>query len=106
MKILILGAGQVGTSVAAALSIEDENDITVVDRDIVRLRELTEKLDIRAVAGHASLPSVLTQAGVEEADLLVAVPSSDEVNIIACQIAAQQSKSPIRVARLREVVGN
>lgn len=102
MKILILGAGQVGSSVAAALSIEDENDITVVDRDTTRLRELTEKLDIRAVAGHASLPSILTQAGVEEADLLVAVTSSDEVNIIACQIAAQQSKSPIRVARLRE----
>ena len=55
MKILILGAGQVGSSVAAALSIEDENDITVVDRDLIRLRELTEKLDIRAVLGHASL---------------------------------------------------
>lgn len=102
MKILILGAGQVGTSVAAALSVEDENDITVVDRDLIRLRELTEKLDIRAVAGHASLPSVLTQAGVEEADLLVAVTSSDEVNLLACQIAAQQNKAPTRVARLRE----
>ena len=82
MKILILGAGQVGSSVAAALSVEDQNDITVVDSDALRLRELTEKLDIRAVVGHASLPSVLAQAGLDEAELLVAVTSSDEVNII------------------------
>ena len=102
MKILILGAGQVGSSVAAALSVEDENQITVVDRDANRLRELTEKLDIRTVTGHASLPSVLSQAGIDEADLLVAVTSSDEVNIIACQIAAQQAAAPTRVARLRE----
>ena len=102
MKILILGAGQVGSSVAAALSVEDENDITIVDRDINRLRELTEKLDIRTVVGHASLPSVLNQAGIDEANLLVAVTSSDEVNIIACQIAAQQANAPTRVARLRE----
>ena len=102
MKILILGAGQVGSSVAAALSVEDENQITVVDRDANRLRELTEKLDIRTVTGHASLPSVLSQAGIDEADLLVAVTSSDEVNIIACQIAAQQADAPTRVARLRE----
>ncbi|MEY3515903.1 MAG: hypothetical protein RIS67_120, partial [Pseudomonadota bacterium] len=103
MKILILGAGQVGSSVAAALSVEDQNDITVVDSDAHRLRELTEKLDIRAVVGHASLPSVLAQAGLDEAELLVAVTSSDEVNIIACQIAAQQPDAPTRVARLREL---
>ncbi|GAB3005407.1 potassium transporter inner membrane associated protein [Arenimonas maotaiensis] len=102
MKILILGAGQVGSSVAAALSVEDQNDITVVDRDLTRLRELTEKLDIRTVTGHASLPSVLEQAGLDEAELLVAVTSSDEVNIIACQIAAQRQDPPTRVARLRE----
>lgn len=102
MKILILGAGQVGSSVAAALSVEDENDITVVDSDLSRLRELTEKLDIRTINGHASLPSVLSQAGIEEAALLVAVTSSDEVNMIACQIAAQLPEPPTRVARLRE----
>ena len=61
MKILILGAGQVGSSVAAALATE-RNDITVVDIDHQRLRELAEKLDIRTVVGHASLPSVLAQA--------------------------------------------
>jgi trk system potassium uptake protein TrkA len=101
MKILILGAGQVGSSVAAALATEN-NDITVVDTDHQRLRELAEKLDIRTVVGHASLPSVLAQAGAEEAGLLVAVTSSDEVNMIACQVAERQFKTATRVARLRE----
>lgn len=101
MKILILGAGQVGSSVAAALASEN-NDITVVDNDHQRLRELAEKLDIRTVVGHASLPSVLSQAGAEEAELLVAVTSSDEVNLIACQVAMQKFHTPTRVARLRE----
>ena len=101
MKILILGAGQVGTSVAASLATEN-NDITVVDTDHQRLRDLAEKLDIRTVVGHASLPSVLAQAGAEEANLLVAVTSSDEVNLVACQVAERQFKTPTRVARLRE----
>ena len=101
MKILILGAGQVGTSVASALATEN-NDITVVDTDHQRLRDLAEKLDIRTVVGHASLPSVLAQAGAEEAELLVAVTSSDEVNLIACQVAQHQFRTPTRVARLRE----
>ena len=101
MKILILGAGQVGSSVAAALATE-RNDITVVDTDHQRLRELAEKLDIRTVVGHASLPSVLAQAGAEEAGMLVAVTSSDEVNLIACQVAEKQFGTHTRVARLRE----
>jgi trk system potassium uptake protein TrkA len=101
MKILILGAGQVGSSVAAALASEN-NDITVVDSDHQKLRDLAEKLDIRTVVGHASLPSVLAQAGAEESGLLVAVTSSDEVNLVACQIAEQQFRTPTRVARLRE----
>ena len=96
MKILILGAGQVGSSVAAALSVEDENQITVVDRDASRLPEATEKRDISTVTGHASLPSVLTQAGIDEADLLVAVTSSDEVNIIGRRRSAQQHGPKVR----------
>ena len=101
MKILILGAGQVGSSVAAALATEN-NDITVVDTDYQKLRDLAEKLDIRTVVGHASLPSVLAQSGAEEASLLVAVTSSDEVNLIACQVAERLFKTATRVARLRE----
>ena len=101
MNILILGAGQVGSSVAVALASEN-NDITVVDTDHQTLRELAERLDIRTVVGHASLPSVLGQAGAEDAELVVAVTSSDEVNLLACQIAQMRFRTPTRVARLRE----
>ena len=101
MKILILGSGQVGSSVAAALSSEN-NDITVVDTDQVKLRELSERLDIRTVLGHASLPSVLGHAGAEDADLVIAVTSSDEVNLIACQVCDVVYKTPTKIARLRE----
>jgi trk system potassium uptake protein TrkA len=102
MKILILGAGQVGASVAAALASEN-SDITVVDLDAGRLRELSERLDLRTVVGHASLPSVLGHAGAEDADLVIAVTSSDEVNLIACQVADALYKTPTKIARLREM---
>ncbi len=101
VKILILGAGQVGASVAAALASEN-NDITVVDADQSRLQDLNERLDIRTVRGHASLPSVLEQAGCEDAELVVAVTSSDEVNLVACRIAQKHFRTPTRVARVRE----
>lgn len=102
MKILILGAGQVGASVASALASEN-SDITVVDVDQARLRELSEKLDIRTIQGHACLPSVLGYAGAEDADLVIAVTSSDEVNLIACQVADALYKTPTKIARLREM---
>ena len=101
MKILILGAGTVGTSVAAALASEN-NDITVVDTDTLRLRELSEKIDLRTVHGHASHPSVLAQAGIEDTDLIIAVTNSDEVNIIACQVADALYRTPTKIARVRE----
>ena len=102
MKILILGAGQVGSSVAAALASEN-SDITVVDVDVARLRDLAERLDLRTVVGHASLPSVLGHAGAEDADLVIAVTSSDEVNLIACQVCDVLFKTPTKIARLREM---
>lgn len=102
MKILILGAGQVGSSVAAALASEN-SDITVVDLDVARLRDLAERLDLRTVVGHASLPSVLGHAGAEDADLVIAVTSSDEVNLIACQVCDVLFKTPTKIARLREM---
>ncbi|HET9485011.1 MAG TPA: Trk system potassium transporter TrkA, partial [Xanthomonadales bacterium] len=101
MKILILGAGTVGSSVAAALA-SDNNDITVVDTDSLRLRELAEKIDLRTVHGFASHPSVLAQAGAEDADLVIAVTNSDEVNIVACQVADAVYKTPTKIARIRE----
>ncbi|UAW98425.1 Trk system potassium transporter TrkA [Halopseudomonas nanhaiensis] len=101
MKIIILGAGQVGGSLAAELASE-ANDITVIDTDAVRLRELGDRLDIRTVIGRGSFPPVLRQAGADDADMLIAVTSSDETNMIACQVAYTLFRTPTKIARIRE----
>lgn len=100
MKIVVLGAGQVGTTVAHSLSSED-NDITVVETDATHLKLLQDTLDIRGVHGHASHPKVLIRAGIEDADLIIAVTNSDEVNMVACQVAYTLFNTPTRVARVR-----
>lgn len=100
MKIIILGAGQVGGTLAQNLASE-ANDITVVDTDSERLRNLQDRLDIRTVVGKASYPYILRQAGGEDADMLIAVTSSDEVNMIACQIAYTLFRTPTKIARIR-----
>ena len=100
MKIIILGAGQVGGTLAEHLA-HEENDITVVDTDSERLRELHNRLDIRTVTGPASYPQILRQAGGEDADMLIAVTNSDEVNMIACQIAHSLFHTPTKIARVR-----
>ena len=101
MKIIILGAGQVGGSLAEHLASE-ANDITVVDTDGERLRDLGDRLDIRTVQGRASLPNVLRQAGADDADMLVAVTNSDETNMVACQVAYTLFHTPTKIARVRE----
>ncbi len=100
MRIIILGAGQVGSSIAANLS-REENDITIVDIDGNRLRQMQEKMDIRVVAGHASHPRTLIRAGIEDADLLIALTNSDETNMVACQVAYTLFNTPMKVARIR-----
>jgi len=100
VKILILGAGQVGSSVAEGL-VSEENDITLVDTDAEQLHYLQDRFDLRTVCGNASLPSVLRQAGIEDADLLIAVTQSDQVNLVTCKIAQSIFKVPERIARLR-----
>jgi trk system potassium uptake protein TrkA len=100
MKVVILGAGQVGASVAESL-VSEQNDITVVDIDAPRLRALQDRLDLRTVTGNASHPSVLREAGIEDADLLVAVTQSDETNLVACKLATRMFNVPRRIARLR-----
>ena len=100
MKIIILGAGQVGSTVAETLASE-ANDITVVDVDSRRLRSLQDHLDIRTVHGHASHPDVLASAGAEDADLILAVTSSDETNMVACQVAWTIFRTPTKIARVR-----
>ncbi|WP_426415534.1 Trk system potassium transporter TrkA [Aestuariirhabdus sp. LZHN29] len=101
MKIIILGAGQVGGTLAENLASE-ENDITVVDSDGERLRELQDRLDIRTIEGKASFPSVMRRAGADDADMLVAVTNSDEVNMIACQVAYSLFRTPTKIARIRQ----
>jgi trk/ktr system potassium uptake protein len=100
MKIVILGAGQVGGSVAESL-VSEQNDITVVDIEPQRLRALQDRLDLRTVVGSAGHPSVLIEAGIEDADLLVAVTQSDETNLVACRLAARMFNVPRRIARVR-----
>jgi trk system potassium uptake protein TrkA len=102
MKILILGAGQVGASVAANLASE-ANDITVVDDDSATLQDLQDRLDIRTVIGHASYPEVLARAGANDADMVIAVTRNDETNMIACQVAYTLFHTPTKIARVRSV---
>jgi len=101
MKIVILGAGQVGRTAAYNLAREPANEVTVVDTDEQVLRDLQDRIDIRVVAGHASHPSVLESAGIADTDILIALTSSDEVNIVACQIAHTLYRTPTRIARIR-----
>ena len=100
MKIIIVGAGQVGSTLAENLANED-NDVTIVDIDGERLRELQDQLDIRCVTGMASHPDVLTRAGIQDADMLIAVTASDEVNIVTCQVAYSLFHTPTKIARVR-----
>ena len=101
MNILILGAGQVGTTAAQHLAREEANEVTIVDADASKLREIQDRLDVRTVVGHASFPDVLERAGAREADMLIALTSSDEVNMIACQIAYTVFQTPTKIARIR-----
>ncbi len=100
MKIIILGAGQVGSTLAENLAIE-ANDVTVVDQDPGLLAELQDRLDIRTVQGVASYPDVLRRAGADDADMLIAVTESDETNMLACQIADTLFRTPSKIARVR-----
>ena len=101
MKILILGAGHVGSTAAFSLAREEANEVTIVDRNADVLRELQDRLDVRTVVGNASHPDVLERAGAREADILIALTSSDEINMLACQIAFTLFRTPTRIARIR-----
>ena len=100
MHIIILGAGQVGTSVAENLSSE-ANDITLIDANAAVLHDLRDRLDIQTVTGHGSHPDILRQAGIADADMLVAVTNSDETNMVACQVAHSMFHTPTKIARVR-----
>jgi trk system potassium uptake protein len=100
MNIIILGAGRVGESVAEGLASE-QNDITVIDIDPERLRLLEERFDLRGVVGNGIQPSVLREAGAQDADMLIACAASDESNLVVCKVAHDVFNVPSTVARLR-----
>ncbi len=100
MKIIILGANKVGASLAENLA-KEANDITVVDSDSNRLRELKDRLDIATTTGQPSFPNILEDAGAKDADMLIAVTDSDEINLVACQIAYSLFRTPKKICRLR-----
>lgn len=100
MKIIILGAGQVGGSLALSLA-DESNDITLVDKKAKVLRDIQDRADLQTVVGHASLPSVLARAGAKDANMIVALTSSDETNMVACQVAYTLFHVPTKIARVR-----
>ena len=100
MKIIILGAGQVGATLAENL-VGEKNEITVIDSDPETLRHLQDRLDLQVVCGVGSHPDVLKKAGAEDADMLIAVTNSDESNMMACQVAYSLFKTPTKIARVR-----
>lgn len=100
MKIIILGAGQVGATLAENL-VGEKNEITVIDSDAETLRHLQDRLDLQVVHGVGSHPDVLKKAGAEDADMLIAVTNSDESNMMACQVAYSLFKTPTKIARVR-----
>ena len=101
MKIIILGAGQVGRTAAYHLSREEANDVTVIDVNEEVLRDLQDRLDIRTVNGNAASPRILEAAGIAATDILVALTNSDEVNMLACHIAWTLYRTPKKIARVR-----
>ncbi len=100
MKIIILGAGRVGYSVAESL-VSERNDITVIDTNAQRLRELQERFDLRCVLGNGIDAKVLSEAGARDTDLLIACAAQDETNLVCCKIAHMLYNIPTRIARVR-----
>ena len=101
MKVIICGAGEVGKTLAQHLS-KEKNDITIIDQSEESLKEIKEHLDVNTYIGSGSQPGILNQAGAKDAEMLIAVTQSDEVNMIACEVANSQFNIPLKVARIRD----
>lgn len=101
MSIIIIGAGEVGYHLAQRLS-QEKQDVVVIDRDPEKIRRIQNSLDVQAIHGSGGSISLLRQAGIAEASLLIAVTNSDEVNMISCLVAGLQNKVPRKVARVRD----
>ena len=102
MKIIILGAGQVGHTAAYHLAREESNEVTVVDINDELLRDLQDRIDIRTLVGNGAHPNTLEAAGARDCDIFIALTNSDEVNMVACQIVHSLfNKESTRIARIR-----
>ena len=100
MRIIVCGAGLVGSSIARQLASEN-NDVTIVDQSPETIQQMNESLDVRAIEGYASHPDVLGQAGAHDAEMIVAVTQNDEINMVACQVAHSLFDVPTKIARIR-----
>lgn len=100
MRVIVCGAGRVGYGIARRLAREN-NSVTVIDQSKELVRTVVERLDVKGVVGNGSYPDILAEAGAREADMLIAVTYSDEVNMIACQIAHALFNVPTKIARIR-----
>jgi trk system potassium uptake protein len=100
MRIIVCGAGLVGSSIARQLAAEN-NDVTIVDQSPETIQKMNESLDVRAIEGYASHPDVLEQAGARDAEMIVAVTQNDEINMVACQVAHSLFETPTKIARIR-----
>ena len=101
MKVIVCGAGQVGSNIARYLASE-KNDVTIIDQDTALIEKISDSLDVQGVVGFASHPDVLERAGAGDADLIIAVTYSDEVNMVACQVAHSLFDVPTKIARIRQ----
>jgi len=100
MKIIIIGAGEVGYHISQKLS-EENQDVVLIDRDPEKIRRITENLDVQAILGSGTSPETLRAAGIKDADMLVAATDSDEVNLFACLLAKNLNSYILKVARVR-----
>jgi trk system potassium uptake protein TrkA len=102
MSIIVIGAGEIGYHVAHRLSLEKKN-VTIIDKDIDKVRKIQDSLDVQTVHASGSSLSALNSAGIEHADMVIAVTDSDEVNIVSCLLAGAQTRIPTKIARVRSL---
>jgi len=100
VRIIIIGAGEVGYNIADILS-KEGNDVVIIDKNEGQLKTVSENLDVQVILGSGSSPHILREAGLDRSDMIVAVTDSDETNMIACLLAATQSNVPLKIARIR-----
>jgi trk system potassium uptake protein TrkA len=100
MNFIIIGAGEVGYHLASRLS-QEKMDVVIIEKDEEKVKRVIDTLDVQTIHGSGSSIETLKQAGIEDADMIIAVTNSDEVNMISCLVASAQSKVPIKIARIR-----